>query len=252
MVQKQKGVYVRIPQRDEDFKNPRDFLCGQVIETDETLSQTTVRINDPYSYGKYYGELFQPTMVYPSDAVSRCALYEDTKVKVKGTPFFENFTILSLVSAGEANQYLLQSEMTGKTRTVPETEIIAPFNNGKVSPTWQLKNYELQNPSWFQQRFKVQLSMNYLNNLMYGFKEVAGAKINLLPHQLQVIMRCLSEQPMRFMLADEVGMGKTIEALAVLRAWMHSRRSQNILILVPDPLKEQWRIEMLESVRSFV
>lgn len=50
MVQKQKGVYVRIPQRDEDFKNPRDFLCGQVIETDETLSQTTVRINDPYSY----------------------------------------------------------------------------------------------------------------------------------------------------------------------------------------------------------
>ena len=87
--------------------------------------------------------------------------------------------------------------------------------------------------------------MNYLDNLMYGFKEIAGAKINLLPHQMQVVMRCLSEVPMRFMLADEVGMGKTIEALSVLSVYLKNNTGKRILLLVPDSLKEQWHMEML-------
>ena len=67
-------------------------------------------------------------------------------------------------------------------------------------------------------RDKLTKSMNILDNSIYGFKELAGAKIYLLPHQVNSIMRCLQEEPCRYMLADEVGMGKTIEAISVFNA----------------------------------
>lgn len=245
MGQMEKGVYVRVPQIGENPKEARDFLCGQILETDEVLNQAVVRIHDPFDYGKFYGGLFQKKMTASLSGMERCALYEGTKVMLKGGLIFEQFTILALLKTGAVYSYLLQSDLTGTLREVPETEIIAPFNNGKVDPALQLKTYEFQNPVWFQKRTIVQKRMNYLENLMYGFKDVAGAKINLLPHQMKVIMRCLSEQPMRYMLADEVGMGKTIEALAILRSFLHTRRRQHVLIVTPDALKEQWRMEML-------
>ena len=91
----------------------------------------------------------------------------------------------------------------------------------------------------------VSRSMNILDNSIYGFKELAGSKIYLLPHQINTIMRCLQEEPCRYMLADEVGMGKTIEAISVLKIFMQNKANINALIIVPETLKEQWKTELL-------
>ena len=88
-------------------------------------------------------------------------------------------------------------------------------------------------------------SMNILDNSIYGFKELAGSKIYLLPHQVNTIMRCLQETPCRYMLADEVGMGKTVEAISVLKIYMQNRANLKTLIIVPDTLKAQWEAELL-------
>mgnify|MGYP000688931385 CR=1 FL=1 len=48
----------------------------------------------------------------------------------------------------------------------------------------------------------------------------------------------------RVLVADEVGMGKTIEALAILKVFLKDNHNSKILILVPDALLEQWEIEM--------
>lgn len=246
MKQLKPGVYVRVPEPcDLNSGAPRDFLCGQVVSVDDVMSRIHIAFHDPFDYRRYYGDLYLPVMAYPDTVVHKCELFIGTRAKIKKRPDSETFRIISMIEKGKANKYLVQSETTDTVLEVFETAIIAPFNAAKVSPLYQMKTYEFQNPIWFQKRTIVQRSINYLNNLMYGFKTVAGSKINLLPHQLQVIMRCLSESQMRYMLADEVGMGKTIEALAVLKTFMLTKQEQKILIVVPDALKEQWKMEML-------
>ena len=126
----------------------------------------------------------------------------------------------------------------------PESRIIAPFTEGKVDPATQLQNYEFQNPCWLFGRSIVTKTMNVLDNSIMGFKELAGCKIFLMPHQLKSIMRCLQEDVCRYMLADEVGMGKTIEAASILKVYFSKHSDVNALIVVPGSLLEQWRTEL--------
>ena len=86
--------------------------------------------------------------------------------------------------------------------------------------------------------------MNVLDNSIMGFKELAGCKIFLMPHQLKSIMRCLQEEVCRYMLADEVGMGKTIEAASILKVFFSRHSDVNALIVVPGSLLEQWKTEL--------
>lgn len=94
------------------------------------------------------------------------------------------------------------------------------------------------------QRSVVNRVNKILDNSILGFKELAGCKIYLMPHQLNTIMRCNQEKNCRYMLADEVGMGKTIEASAVLKLFLLKNSRKSIAIVVPDALKEQWRVEL--------
>ena len=59
------------------------------------------------------------------------------------------------------------------------------------------------------------------------------------------IIRCLQESPCRYMLADEVGMGKTIEAISVYKIYTMNQSNKKALIVVPQVLKEQWISELL-------
>lgn len=108
-----------------------------------------------------------------------------------------------------------------------------------------MRNYEFQNPAWYLGRAVVSKSMNVLKNSIYGFKELAGSKIYLMPHQVNTIMRCLQESPCRYMLADEVGMGKTVEAISIYKIFTLNESKTKALILVPKALKEQWISELL-------
>ena len=72
-----------------------------------------------------------------------------------------------------------------------------------------------------------------------------GARIDLLPHQLAIVAETASRLHPRVLLADEVGLGKTIEACLILHRLHLTGRAGRILILVPEPLIHQWFIELL-------
>ena len=73
----------------------------------------------------------------------------------------------------------------------------------------------------------------------------AGARIDLLPHQLAIAAETASRLHPRVLLADEVGLGKTIEACLILHRLHLTGRAARILILVPEPLIHQWFVELL-------
>lgn len=68
--------------------------------------------------------------------------------------------------------------------------------------------------------------------------------IDLLPHQLWVCNQVLKEWPVRYLVADDVGLGKTIEAGLIIWGLKEARKIQRILILTPAPLTYQWQERM--------
>ena len=72
------------------------------------------------------------------------------------------------------------------------------------------------------------------------------SKIKLLPHQLWVCKKVLETWPTRWLVADDVGLGKTIEAGLILTPLLSSGRVRRLLILTPASLVEQWQERLRE------
>jgi ATP-dependent helicase HepA len=72
-----------------------------------------------------------------------------------------------------------------------------------------------------------------------------SSRIDLIPHQLRVAEIAASRRPPRVLLADEVGLGKTIEAGMILSRLLASGRVARALILLPEALVYQWFVELL-------
>lgn len=72
-----------------------------------------------------------------------------------------------------------------------------------------------------------------------------GGRIDLIPHQLYLAAEVAGRLVPRVLLADEVGLGKTIEACLILHRLLLTGRAQRVLILVPDSLVHQWFVELL-------
>ncbi len=70
------------------------------------------------------------------------------------------------------------------------------------------------------------------------------ARIDVLPHQVSVAYRVLSQQPRRFLLADEVGLGKTIETGLIIKELRARGMAARVLIIVPGNLVPQWIEEL--------
>ncbi len=72
-----------------------------------------------------------------------------------------------------------------------------------------------------------------------------GARIELIAHQMAIALEASSRLEPRLMLADEVGLGKTIEACLILHHLLITGRADRALILVPESLIHQWFVELM-------
>jgi ATP-dependent helicase HepA len=83
-----------------------------------------------------------------------------------------------------------------------------------------------------------------------GVEGLLLASVELHRHQLRVIRRVTADPIKRYLLADEVGLGKTIEAGALIWQFLAERPTARVLIVAPDHLREQWGTELLERFRT--
>lgn len=132
------------------------------------------------------------------------------------------------------------------------------FDEGELSdslsfnkPEDRLFSGHVDAPSLFELRYKTLWNKNRMTqSRVRGF---IGGRMDLIPHQFYVANQ-ISDRPIpRVLLADEVGLGKTIEAGLALHHLILSERVKRALILVPDSLVYQWFVEMLRKFNlSFV
>ncbi|XEG67291.1 RNA polymerase-associated protein RapA [Edwardsiella tarda] len=72
-----------------------------------------------------------------------------------------------------------------------------------------------------------------------------GMRASLIPHQLHIARDVGQRHAPRVLLADEVGLGKTIEAGMIIHQQLLNGRAERVLIVVPESLQHQWLVEML-------
>jgi ATP-dependent helicase HepA len=110
-------------------------------------------------------------------------------------------------------------------------------------PGERLLNAQIDRNKWFNLRSKTREIANRLQqSSVYG---LAGSRTSLIAHQLYIAHEVSRRYAPRVLLADEVGLGKTIEAGLILHQLLLLERAQRALIVVPESLVHQWLVEML-------
>ena len=88
-------------------------------------------------------------------------------------------------------------------------------------------------------------------NAYCGITAIASAAIELHAHQVEAVRRVLADPVQRYLLADEVGLGKTVEAGLLIRQHLLDRLEAAALVVVPPTLEDQWRVELEAKFRLF-
>ena len=132
------------------------------------------------------------------------------------------------------------TDTAGQQRSVVETELDAHIELN--TPIERLLNNQLGKPSDFGVR-QTTLE-HHATGEGFGLRGLLGARTAFLSHQIYVAASVGDRFAPRVLLADEVGLGKTIEAGLILAQQIHRQRAHRVLILVPDTLAHQWLVEM--------
>jgi len=78
-----------------------------------------------------------------------------------------------------------------------------------------------------------------------NLRGLLGARVDLIPHQFYIAEEVGKRHAPRILLADEVGLGKTIEAGLIIHQQLITGRAKRVLIVLPENLQHQWLVEML-------
>lgn len=109
-------------------------------------------------------------------------------------------------------------------------------------PLDRLLASQIESKEWYDLRIEALLMQSRMATS--PLRGLLGPRVGLIPHQLYIAHEVGRRLAPRVLLADEVGLGKTIEAGLIIHQQLQTGRSERILILVPDSLQYQWMIEM--------
>ena len=110
-------------------------------------------------------------------------------------------------------------------------------------PHDRLLNSQIDRLDWF--RLRKDCLQHQYQQQQSELTGLTGARVSLIPHQLYIAEEVGNRFAPRVLLADEVGLGKTIEAGLIIHQQLVTGRAQRILIIVPESLMHQWLVEML-------
>ncbi|MBA2406301.1 MAG: RNA polymerase-associated protein RapA [Bdellovibrionales bacterium] len=131
----------------------------------------------------------------------------------------------------------------GEGKTLAETHLADTLSFSK--PEERLFAGNIDSSDFFKMRYDTLLNQRKL--FISPARGFIGPKVNLIPHQMYVASEISKRSRPRVLLADEVGLGKTIEAGLILHHLILTGRVERAIILVPDSLVYQWFVEMLRK-----
>ena len=137
----------------------------------------------------------------------------------------------------------------GWTAEVSETEIYVRPWFVAADPAETLAAGGAESQFLHDRRQSAMSTLQGLSGAAEGLTSLISSGIDLVPHQVAAVRRVLNDPIQRYLLADEVGLGKTIEAGLIIRQHLIDDPSNRILISAPEPLVNQWSAELREKLR---
>ena len=128
------------------------------------------------------------------------------------------------------------TDVNGDSHSIEEAELDNFIQLNR--PSERLFNGQIDKDNWFELRYQTLFHKNRLaKSDLYG---LTGSRTSLIPHQLYIAHEVANRYAPRVLLADEVGLGKTIEAGLILHHQILTERAKRVLIVVPETLMHQW------------
>ncbi|MBL8501572.1 MAG: RNA polymerase-associated protein RapA, partial [Nitrosomonas sp.] len=218
----------------QDFKPGQRWICDVDLQlglgTVQTVEHRIVTIlfkatGEIRSYAKQSAPLTR-VIFKPGDTVSG---QDGAAIKVTGA-IERDGLIIYTGTRTDGSQIELAED-----RLMPQVQLSRPSE--------RLFTGQFDQDKWFRIRYQTLLIRNRLANApLYG---LVGTRTSLIPHQLYIAHEVGRRFAPRVLLADEVGLGKTIEAGLILHQQLLTERAKRVLIVVPETLIHQWLVEML-------
>src|SRR5262249_37646996 len=132
----------------------------------------------------------------------------------------------------------------GLSGLVSELELIPLSLEEETDPLLQLASPSPQSYSIFNARERLVEALARTLRGGSGLRALLSSRIDLRPHQAFVAGVIILDRSRRYVLADEVGLGKTIEAGIVIHDLLAQKQKAHVLVLCPGALTHQWLCEL--------
>jgi ATP-dependent helicase HepA len=147
-------------------------------------------------------------------------------------------------TTGAVRSYLVHFPGAATLTEMKEDEFAVRSYLPGDDPSVVLAELAQETPFFFQQRADLLRELLKQNQLAHGLPALLSAKVEVLQHQAEVADRVLRDPTIRYLLADEVGLGKTIEAGIILRQIRLDAPDARMAVVAPDALTRQWQEEL--------
>ncbi|MGQ9426326.1 RNA polymerase-associated protein RapA [Gilvimarinus sp. F26214L] len=152
----------------------------------------------------------------------------------------KHFTVTAVDESGNCLMYTgVDSEGAEVTFAELELDSFVQFSR----PQDRLFSGQVDKLSHYRLRYQTLRHREAQNHS--AVRGLLGARVQLLPHQLHIANEVARRHAPRVLLADEVGLGKTIEAGLIIHQQLFTGKAQRVLIAPPESLVHQWLVEML-------
>ncbi|MFW9943123.1 MAG: DEAD/DEAH box helicase, partial [Candidatus Thorarchaeota archaeon] len=216
--------------------NP-DLGIGRIIKKLEIPASKSLDEEDTYLITKFKVSFKNNVVkiIHPIDLIHYVYEFNDKVVTKQGIGYINTKDFL--VKDGVISYEFLMEN--GKLSQIFEYEIYSKYE----TPLENLISKQLFDPPKnFLVKYWANLFYSYYKS--YQIKCITNSRLSLMLHQINVTHRLSEEHFPRIILADEVGLGKTIEAGIYIKEMMARDLAERILIIVPASLVQQWQFEM--------
>ena len=244
------GMYVLCPikiYRQSQYRTL--YVAGKITYIDEDTGLLDVVFYDHQKLNEKCCILDSLKKRYATYEVSRLSIAQDAQAIYKGKKVRVLRKSTSL--KGKKDQFVYYCSLIGSgsksVYPILENDLQVDFFDFQLSIIRKLKDLETSSVECYKTRSVLSERKHYLEKLPEIINTLVDTRVFLYAHQIDTVIRAVSNDKCRVMLADEVGLGKTIEAITVLKHYLRQKSSFKCLVIVPATLEYQWFNELKEK-----
>lgn len=186
---------------------------------------------------------------YPLKQIERTILSPETRVFVKQE---EKWAVGRIIDCLNEPKRLYTVRFPDKVeRGLYEDELHVRCLSASPAPVELVAHRGMQSQFFYAPRSAFIRTITEQRNRSQGLSCVLSSSVELVAHQIRAVQQVLTDPVQRYVLADEVGLGKTIEAGFVIRQTLLDIPQCRVAVLVPTALVAQWKQELFHKFRAF-